>query len=69
MKILLATTMALGVVFMLGANQPTEATVIPAVEPILHQDHVIPVWYRGHSWNSWHHRHHHYQRHQRHWGW
>lgn len=48
MNILLTTTMALGVVFMLGANQPTEATAIQSVVPDYHHGQIIPVYWHGH---------------------
>lgn len=61
MKILLAAAMTLGVLFILGANQPTQAVVIQSVEPTIQQDHVIPAyWHRWHHWHHWGWRHHHH---------
>jgi len=65
MKVLLIGTMALGVVFMLGANPPAEATVIQPTFTSVQQDHLIPVWHRWHG-HRWHHRH--WPRFYR-WGW
>lgn len=46
MKILLATTMALGVVLILGANQSTNATVTQPVASTYHQSHITQAqWY------------------------
>jgi hypothetical protein len=41
MKVLLATTMALGVMLTLSANQPASAAVI-----VTHQKQLTPVYYR-----------------------
>mgnify|MGYP001304258925 CR=1 FL=1 len=49
MKVLLTTVMAFGFLFLLGANQSTEAVVAQPVEPIIHQDHVVPAY-----WHRWH---------------
>lgn len=73
MKIILTTTMALAVVTVLGATQPAEAAVIQPGATVYHNDHVTPVWWRGHhrgGWR-WHHHHHPYYWHHpyRYWRW
>ena len=62
MKTLVATTMALGVVFMLGGSQSVSASVIQPIAPIYQNEQVIPVY-----WHYWHHWHP-YWGHWGHWG-
>lgn len=45
MKILLATTMALGVILTLSANQPANATVMQPTVSVSHQQ-LTPVYYQ-----------------------
>jgi hypothetical protein len=46
MKVLLATTMALGVILTLSANQPVNAAVIQPSVAVSHQNQLTPVYYR-----------------------
>ena len=51
MNILIMTTMALSIMFMLGTIQPTEATVIQPAASVYQQDQVIPAyWHRGYRY-------------------
>lgn len=71
MKILLATTMALAIVTVLGSAQPANATVIqPSAMTVYQHNQVVPAyWHHWHRWHYWHHWHHpYYWRHWR-WGW
>ena len=70
MKVLLATTMALGVVFTLGAIEPASATVTGAALSGSQQGHIILAhgghhggggWHRGGGWHGGHGYHHGYR--------
>jgi hypothetical protein len=69
MKILLATTMALAVVTVLGSTQPANAIVIqPPTVTVSQQNHIVPAyWHRWHHWHRWHYWRHHW--HHWRWGW
>lgn len=47
MKTLLMSSMALGAVLMLGANQPVDATVVQPIATDSHSASVMPVYWRG----------------------
>lgn len=55
MKIILATTMALGVIFTLGANSSARATVTQPVAPLSHQSGIILAHGHGGGHGGGHH--------------
>lgn len=54
MKVLLATTMALGVVLMLGASQTSNAAVIQPTTSAYHQNQIIQArhWHGGYYYGG-----------------
>ncbi len=52
MKVLLATTMALGVVLTLGSTPPADATVIHPTVSANQHNQITPVYYRRYYYDN-----------------